>query len=212
MRLETLLFAPALIFSGSAFGQTGKLIGLDQGKYVGTYQCAQGLTELELYIQSDGQNGRSEGATVGKFVRLGEFKFKYRMLRNIFGWGRYHVRIQEYPDGRVVMTPDPDKERLNSMPQGFRPVGAVLRRDGSAGFFGMQGKISDPQCGAISMRKWESNVHLDSRTMKGAVGAVTDAYMRKEEAERAYRDRGCREVITYADKNGDVDTKTVCQR
>lgn len=212
MRVAAIFFLPALIFSESAFGQTGKLVGLDQGKYVGTYECAQGLTELELYIQGDGQYGRSEGATVGKFVRLGEFRFKYRMFRNTFDWGRYHVRIQEYPDGRVVMTPDPDKERLNSMPPGFRPVGAVLRRDGSAGFFGMQGKISDPQCGAITMHKWESNVRLDSRTMRGAVGAITDAYRRKEEAERAYRDRGCREVVTYADKNGDVDTKTVCQR
>ena len=44
MRVAAIFFLPALIFSESAFGQTGRLVGLDQGKYVGTYECAQGLS------------------------------------------------------------------------------------------------------------------------------------------------------------------------
>lgn len=210
MRRFAYLVLPLALLIQTASAKPGELVGLIQGKYVGTYRCAQGETELELYIEDDGQYGRSEGATVGRFARQGEFKFKYQMFRNTYGWGRYQVRIQEYPDGRVVMTPDSDRARLNSMPAGFRPVGAVLRRDGSAGFFGMQGTISDPQCGAIAMHKWESNVRLDSRTMAGAVGAITEIHRREEEAWRDYRER-CKEVVTYADRKGNVETKAVCR-
>ena len=99
--------------------------------WIGRYQCAQGLTDLDLHI--DAVNGDQVDAT---------FIFAHGPSSAA---GSYKMRGTIAPDGNVVLVPGPWVAR----PPNYVSVGMSGVVNGTA----FRGRIDNPTCGVFTVRR-----------------------------------------------------------